>query len=584
MQVRKSTYNLIIFWIFAIFFLAGFYYFLRIGGDLGGIFEKISSTQEKISEVSTEKDIFEALSVKDDKERTFLLLFQNNMELRPAGGYIGSFGILKVKNGEITSVEAHDTNIFDGRIKTILEPPYPMAKMLNIKTWGMRDSNFFPDFSESAQKAEYFYKDGDGQENFDGIVGINLNVLKSVLQVTGPISIEGYPQEFNAENVSDQLELAVEKNYKTAGLAKSDRKNILKDLSGSIAERVKTLDTNAKLDLLRTLKKNLDKKDIQLYFKDSDLQSSAEKLDWAGRINTNWTGDYLMINDCNLGALKTDRKINRSVDYTLDLSKEKLEAVLKISYENTGQGKNWMTSDYYDYLRVYAPKGSWLSESKSVSETTYKEEYNKKVFAFILNAPLAKTTVVELRYTLPENIKNNPYELLIQKQSGSGIVPVKIHITDANGNVREFSVELEKDYRLSSDDFLKAPVAEKKTEVITQIEPEQPAQSFYQKANEFAGIKTADAFAENNQTAKIYTTPKLILPGENDVIVSSTPKIKTSVLPKKISCQEKNDHPQKSKTRGKHRDEDCCPDPDEWPNTACVYSQKGLDLMLKKPK
>ncbi len=28
-------------------------------------------------------------------ERTYLLLFQNNLELRPSGGYIGSFGIFK---------------------------------------------------------------------------------------------------------------------------------------------------------------------------------------------------------------------------------------------------------------------------------------------------------------------------------------------------------------------------------------------------------------------------------------------------------------------------------------------------------
>jgi hypothetical protein len=44
----------------------------------------------------------------------YLILFQNNLELRPAGGYIGNFGILKVKNGQIVSLETHDTNIFDG--------------------------------------------------------------------------------------------------------------------------------------------------------------------------------------------------------------------------------------------------------------------------------------------------------------------------------------------------------------------------------------------------------------------------------------------------------------------------------------
>ncbi|MDP1846143.1 MAG: hypothetical protein Q8L09_05420 [Candidatus Moranbacteria bacterium] len=49
-------------------------------------------------------------------------------------------------------------------------------------------------------------------------------------------------------------------------------------------------------------------------------------------------------------------------------------------------------------------------------------------------------------------------------------------------------------------------------------------------------------------------------------------------------CNHKNDHPRKSKTKGKHIDEDCCPDPDEWPNPRCAYSSGGLGLMRSGPK
>ena len=51
-----------------------------------------------------------------------------------------------------------------------------------------------------------------------------------------------------------------------------------------------------------------------------------------------------------------------------------------------------------------------------------------------------------------------------------------------------------------------------------------------------------------------------------------------------VSCAEKNDgDPSKSDTKGKHMDEDCCPDPDEWPKPGCRYSAHGLALMLKGP-
>ena len=50
------------------------------------------------------------------------------------------------------------------------------------------------------------------------------------------------------------------------------------------------------------------------------------------------------------------------------------------------------------------------------------------------------------------------------------------------------------------------------------------------------------------------------------------------------SCANKNDHPSYSKTKGKHMDEDCCPDPDEWPNPRCSYSSGALGTMKAKAK
>jgi hypothetical protein len=47
-------------------------------------------------------------------------------------------------------------------------------------------------------------------------------------------------------------------------------------------------------------------------------------------------------------------------------------------------------------------------------------------------------------------------------------------------------------------------------------------------------------------------------------------------------CAESNDHPGKSDTKGKHTDEDCCPDPDEYPNPGCYYTSSGYALMLKR--
>jgi len=52
----------------------------------------------------------------------------------------------------------------------------------------------------------------------------------------------------------------------------------------------------------------------------------------------------------------------------------------------------------------------------------------------------------------------------------------------------------------------------------------------------------------------------------------------------RISCREKDlGDPSRSDTKGKHMDEDCCPDPDEWPKPGCIYDAHGYSIMLKGP-
>jgi len=51
-----------------------------------------------------------------------------------------------------------------------------------------------------------------------------------------------------------------------------------------------------------------------------------------------------------------------------------------------------------------------------------------------------------------------------------------------------------------------------------------------------------------------------------------------------ISCSKDTKGASRSDTKGKHMDEDCCPDPDEWPKPGCRYSAAGLSLMMKGPK
>ncbi len=377
-------------------------------------------------------------------EKTFLVLLQNNMELRPGGGYIGSFGIIKTKNGKVTSYEIHDTSNFDGRIPDNHDMPDPMKKVFKIEAWKLRDSNYSPDYPTNAKKALEFYYQGQGTEKFDGVIAMNAAVLEIVLKTTGPVRLEGYPNVFESGNALITLEKQVEIDFAQQGITRGDRKDVMNDFLKELLKKTVLLSKLDKLKLSKDLIGQLKNKNIQLYFTDSQLNELAKQSAWDGAMDTTWKGDYLMVVDANLGAHKSDYYMKRTINYSVDISKEIPEATLKINYLHTGKEKNWMIQDYLTYLRIYVPKGSKINQFQE-GEIVYGEEFNKKFAGGFIKVPISSEKTVEIKYTLPKELKNQDYKLKIQKQSGSGVVPVKIEVKLSSGETKNYNLELDGD-------------------------------------------------------------------------------------------------------------------------------------------
>jgi len=144
-----------------------------------------------------------------------------------------------------------------------------------------------------------------GNDDFDGVIAVNATVLSNVLEITGPVTVPGYPGSYTSENAILKLEENVEKAYRlNPELDDRNRKIILKKMAAIIVEELSSVSNISKVAEL-TLNE-LRNKDVQFYFEDSEMQALAEKVGWAGKVNQEWEGDYLMAVDANLGALKSD--------------------------------------------------------------------------------------------------------------------------------------------------------------------------------------------------------------------------------------------------------------------------------------
>jgi len=445
MPINFSKKFWIIFWLIATILLIGFFYFLEFKNNgFSGIAERMPLKQ-KYQTLATLADY---VLLDSEKEKTFLLLFQNNMEIRPGGGFIGSFGILKVKDKRISHLSVHDTGNFDGRIPDQVPAPKPIRENMNIEFLKLRDSNYSPDFLENAKSAEQFYQMGGGNEKFDGVIGITTNVLTSFLKVTGPVTLPDYPGTYGDENAVMQLEYQVEKGFDEQGIPRGERKSVMNELGQAVLEKAMTLGKSDKLKLAKIILEDLEKKDILLFFKNNVLQEKIVLAGWDGKVDRYWDKDFLMLIDANIGAWKSDYFIKRSVVYTVDLSQSTPKAHLEISYSHTAKEKNWLTRDYLSYLRVYAPEKSYLSKTENFTEPEIQKEFGKKSFGSYVNVITSQQKKVEFLFDLPKELAEN-YELKIQKQAGINDVPWKVKIIQRDGTEKNF------EFILNSDKIIK---------------------------------------------------------------------------------------------------------------------------------
>jgi hypothetical protein len=444
------------FWFLAVIFLAGWYLFLEYRKqNYLGLLSLVKPIVKVLPLQSVQKkELAGTLGIVDSLSRgksTFLILFQNNNELRPGGGYIGSFGIMKIADGQIVFIDTHDTNVFDSGFSTKIKPPKPMQDMLNIKNWELRDSNWSPDFRINAQRAKHFYHLEGGQEKIDGVIAISTRLLPSFLEVVGPVQIDGYPGIYDSQNVIEQLEYQVEKGYYDQGIEKGKRKYIMKKMAKAIIKKAQGLDWSQRKILINKVEQHLNQKDVMLYFEDKDLQKTVERLGWSGAIREKDSEDYLMIVDANLGSRKSDAVVDRSFNYTVDFRRKKPVAKLEINYLHKGRVRDLLTDDYRTYLRVLIPEQSWLYDTEGLEGLEFidfDKILDKKSFGVLHKVNLGKSKKVIFNYYLPESITADDYQLFVQKQPGIDRLKGKIKIINKMGDVKNYTIDADRDVKI----------------------------------------------------------------------------------------------------------------------------------------
>lgn len=383
-----------------------------------------------------------------EKPAVYLVLFQNSAELRPTGGFWGSYAVVNLAQGKLVSLRTDDIYNLDKQVAgsvTMPLPPVPLKQYLKVQRWYLRDANWSPDFPTTAKLAQDFFALEGGSEELDGIIAITPEILLRLLKLVGPVEVDG--QVFTPEQATEQLQHYVQLGYKEDGIPRADRKNILQPLAHEVVGRLIDKPPSVWLNVFTIIEESLTRRDIQVYLTNEERQQEVARELWGGAVRET-AGDYLMVVDANLSALKSDPKVLREIDYFVERGGGEAKATVKIRYRHTATEADWRTSPYRSYTRIYAPAGSELISSDQ--KVIVEHENNKTVFGFYHMVGLGETREIKLTYRLPALMSNAPYTLLVQRQAGTANYPLTVRIVEEGKEPRlwQSTLDQDKEFRL----------------------------------------------------------------------------------------------------------------------------------------
>ncbi|MFC1600337.1 DUF4012 domain-containing protein, partial [Patescibacteria group bacterium] len=372
----------------------------------------------------------------------YMVLFQNNTEARPTGGFIGSFLIIDVNDGYITKADFHDVYDFDGQLNEHIPAPEEIAELTT--NWRLRDSNYSPDFEVSGKKAMWFLEK-EGGPGVDTVIAINQSLLEDLLSITGPIEVEGLDAKLSSTNYNTVLTYIVESKLE----GETSPKKILDRVIPAM--QTKLTEEGLLKNIIAVIQKEVKHKNVLAYSKNVHMQRFFEEVGVSGKITqTPDDEDYFTLNAINIGGNKSDLYMDTTITHETFIQKDgSINNIATIKREHTWNPNvilDWKKQlDPFGYtdlpdwiqnilgrgnnksvMKVFVPNGSILTDvigmEKELVNIGLDEALNKTYFYFTTEVAPQSESQITLVYTLPYKLDlgtADEYRLTVQKQPGA---------------------------------------------------------------------------------------------------------------------------------------------------------------------
>lgn len=366
-----------------------------------------------------------------EERKRYLILLQDNAEIRSTGGWISNYAIVAIEDGQIRELFIDDIYNAQTMLKlqgdTYRIPP-SLAQAIPGASFSFPLVNWNPNMDRVLLSSEQFVFDLDKGNSLDGVIMVDLVFIQRLLDKWGGIQVPGESELITSENLYTNI-------FETySGEKPEDVRNstFLTDFFDAVITRIFSSKLSNSKDVYESIQESLEDKHILFTFKNSMARAYADENGWDGNLDSKFQSAPINI-DWNWSNLKTNLYIKKNHTLDIDIQDENtIDYSYQIAIQNDSTKDEYPQGEYKNYVRIYIPYNATVTSIRGIANNKYNiyEEDGYKVVGGWFNIPIKETSILELKYRVERGENNtefflkkedNHYEMNIDiyKQPGS---------------------------------------------------------------------------------------------------------------------------------------------------------------------
>lgn len=368
----------------------------------------------------------------ENAQKTYVILLQNNQELRPTGGFIQAVAVVRFKNGVLSSSRVLSSYDIDKKFKGEVDPPDEVKKYLGENLWYFHDSNWNPHFPDTARQVAWFVEQAT-KDKPDGVFAINLDTVGDLIDVYGELTLDEYNEVVTGKNLAERMLFHAEDSLNP----ESGKKDYGVVILEKLLDDIKNTPRDKAILLASAINKNFNSQQLLVTVFDEKIQDSLGNLGWNGAMvepqcpsqfnKEECAVDEIAQTEANIAINKANYYLKRKIEQNISLGAGLVDHQRIITYQNESSTDVWPQGAYKAYIRFYLPEKAKLKnilfDGKTITKSKIRQykESGRRVVGIEIEVPVSSTKKLELNYSTPLPTEKTPFSYVFfdQKQPGT---------------------------------------------------------------------------------------------------------------------------------------------------------------------